>query len=214
VDKRFRLAVAITLLTLFVLMVGAVRRTPLLPAPPYTLYSLAAEAKRKLGQETGGARDAEKDRWIGHKSTARYVVIDTHTNRLYWRTADRVLHTALCSTGSGAELSDSLTGRHWRFETPKGIFTVDEKLRDPWWRRPDWAFIEEGDPIPEEARDRLDPNAMGDYAIGFGDGYFIHGTLYARLLGVAVTHGCVRLGDADLELLYSQVRTGTPVIIF
>ena len=38
---------------------------------------------------------------------------------------------------------------------------------------------------------------MGDYALGIGSGYFIHGTLYKRLLGRNVSHGCVRLGDED-----------------
>ena len=55
---------------------------------------------------------------------------------------------------------------------------------------------------------------MGDYAMGFGDGFFIHGTLYERLLGVNVTHGCVRLGSDDLKVLYSQVPIGTTVYVF
>jgi L,D-transpeptidase YbiS len=112
-------------------------------------------------------------------------------------------------------LVDAEDGRHWQFETPKGFFRVDSKLDNPWWRKPDWAFIEEGEPVPAgDADERFDPYAMGDYAIGFGDGYFIHGTVLERLIGVSVTHGCVRMRGDDLKKLYDAVETYTPVIIF
>ena len=55
---------------------------------------------------------------------------------------------------------------------------------------------------------------MGDYALGIGNGFFLHGTLYTRLLGRNVTHGCVRIGDADLEYLYKTVPLGTKVYLF
>ncbi len=32
------------------------------------------------------------------------------------------------------------------------------------------------------------------------DGYIIHGTIFKTLLGKRVTHGCIRLGDEDLEV--------------
>jgi hypothetical protein len=38
-----------------------------------------------------------------------YIVIDTHANRIYYRTEDSVFLDAVCSTGSGSELTDSLT---------------------------------------------------------------------------------------------------------
>jgi L,D-transpeptidase YbiS len=143
-----------------------------------------------------------------------YIVIDTHANFAYLRTADSILFKATCSTGSGGELIDSLTGQKWIFDTPRGAFTVKNKLKDPWWRKPDWAFIEEDEEIPTNPNDRMDPNVMGDYALGFGDGYFIHGTLYERLLGINVSHGCVRLGADNLKYIYDRVGIGTPVYIF
>lgn len=148
------------------------------------------------------------------KSVRPYIVIDTHTNRLYYRTPDSVLISAMCSTGSGAELVDSGTARTWQFSTPKGIFHIGSKLANPWWRKPDWAFIEEGEKPPKNEGDRLDPNVLGDYALGFGDGYYIHGTLYERLIGVAVTHGCVRMYGDDVKRLYQAAKIGTPVIIY
>ncbi|MGB8657075.1 MAG: L,D-transpeptidase [Candidatus Zixiibacteriota bacterium] len=143
-----------------------------------------------------------------------YIVIDTHANVLSLRTEDSVISKATCSTGSGGVLIDSLTGRRWAFSTPRGVFKVTTKLVDPWWRKPDWAFIEDGEDIPQDPSERLDPEMLGKYALGFGNDYYIHGTIYERLLGVSVTHGCVRLGVEDLEKLYNVVQIGTPVYIF
>jgi L,D-transpeptidase YbiS len=144
----------------------------------------------------------------------KYIVIDRYSNKLYLRTMDRVLMTAHCSTGSGVVLTDKETKRQWKFETPMGVFLVNSKLVNPWWRKPDWAFIEEDEQIPQSEQDRLDPEMLGEYALGFGNGYFIHGTIYERLLGVSVTHGCVRLGSGDLKELYDNVHSGTYIFIY
>jgi len=143
-----------------------------------------------------------------------YIVVNTHSNTIVLRNDKLAIFKALCSTGSGGELIDSDTGRRWIFNTPRGVFKIDSKLKDPWWRKPDWAFIEENEEAPKDERERYDPEMMGEYAMGFGSGYFIHGTIYERLLGVSVTHGCVRVGSTDLRNLYEKARIGTPVYIF
>jgi len=148
------------------------------------------------------------------KPAGQYIVIDTHANKFYLRTEDSVLYKATCSTGSGGELVDSLTGRRWIFNTPRGVFKVHSKLTDPWWRKPDWAFLEEGEEIPKDPGERYDPEMLGQFALGFGEGYFIHGTIYERLLGINVTHGCVRLGSDDLKYIFDRVKIGTPVYVF
>ncbi len=68
--------------------------------------------------------------------------------------------------------------------------------------------------MPENPADRVETGVLGEYALGFGKGYFIHGTLYTRLLGKNVTHGCIRLNDGDLKDVYQFARVGTPIIIF
>jgi L,D-transpeptidase YbiS len=143
-----------------------------------------------------------------------YIVIDAHANVLSLRKGEDILLEATCSTGSGGVLVDSTTGQRWIFNTPRGIFKVNSKLVEPWWRKPDWAYLEEDEEVPSKESERLDPEMLGEYAMGFGDGYFIHGTIYERLLGVSVTHGCVRVGSEDLKKLYSKVKIGTPVYIF
>jgi L,D-transpeptidase ErfK/SrfK len=189
---------------------------PLEPNLLASVPSLVTETKEKLllyRQDTLAAC-TEIDPGRGTSSKRPYIVIDTHTNRLYYRTQDSVLFSALCSTGTGAELVDSGGARKWRFSTPKGVFRVDSRVANPWWRKPDWAFIEEGEKPPQDEEERLDPNVLGDFALGFGNGYFIHGTIYERLIGVAVTHGCVRLYSQDIKRLYQVVKIGTPVIIY
>lgn len=144
----------------------------------------------------------------------QYVVIDTANNRVYLRDGERTLREMVASCGSGNVLVDPVGGRTWTFDTPRGQFQVKSKVNNPVWIKPDWAFIEEGEPIPKDPRERADANVMGDYALGLGRGYFIHGTLYKRLLGRNVSHGCVRLGDDDLEFLFKTATLGTKVIIY
>ena len=55
---------------------------------------------------------------------------------------------------------------------------------------------------------------LGAYALDLGDGYLLHGTPYVDSLGNAVTHGCIRLGDDDIEWLFLHVGKGTPVYIY
>lgn len=52
---------------------------------------------------------------------------------------------------------------------------------------------------------------LGPYALDLGGGYLLHGGPSSDL---SPTHGCIRLGDADLEWLYGNVQKGTPVYIY
>ncbi|HEX9731088.1 MAG TPA: L,D-transpeptidase [Thermoanaerobaculia bacterium] len=143
-----------------------------------------------------------------------YVVADTHRNRLRVYRDGELLRDAVCSTGSGALLRDPETGRQWIFDTPLGEHRVRRKARDPVWFKPDWAFIEEGFQPPASFRDRVDDVSLGDYGLYLGDGYIIHGTLFQTLLGQPITHGCIRLGDDDLEYVYKNVPLGARVYLY
>jgi L,D-transpeptidase YbiS len=143
-----------------------------------------------------------------------YISVDTAGNRLYLKDGDRTLLAATISAGSGSILKNPANERTWVFETPRGEFTILSKFTKPSWIKPDWAFIEEGKSVPKNFADRVEEGVLGDYALGFGNGYFIHGTLYTRLLGKNITHGCIRMGDKDLRTLYRSVPLGTKVFIF
>lgn len=143
-----------------------------------------------------------------------YILIDTGQNTLTMKRGDMVLRQGVVSTGSGNVLEDPNGRRSWVFDTPRGVFSVKVMIRDPYWVRPDWAFIEEGKPVPKRLDERVEGGVLGEYALSFGNGFFIHGTLYTRMLGRNVTHGCVRVGDADLEAVYRTASVGSKIIIF
>jgi L,D-transpeptidase ErfK/SrfK len=150
-----------------------------------------------------------------HMPNQPYILVDTARNRLYVKQQSEVVLDAIASTGSGTILEKPGENKgQWIFDTPRGEFLVQSKVTHPTWIKPDWAFVEEGLDVPKNASDRAEPGVLGDYALGFGKGYFIHGTLYTRLLGKNVTHGCIRLNDNDLKGVYTLARVGTPIMIF
>jgi L,D-transpeptidase YbiS len=170
------------------------------PARVQPLLARHAALKQKLNQLT---------------PTGHYIVVDTAHNRLYVKRGKDTVLTAVASTGSGTILDKpNQPGSQWVFDTPRGGFAIQSRLTNPVWVKPDWAFLEEGMSIPSNAAERVEPGILGDYALGFGKGYFIHGTLYPRLLGKNVTHGCIRLSDDDLKTVYKLAKVGTPLMIF
>jgi L,D-transpeptidase catalytic domain len=67
---------------------------------------------------------------------------------------------------------------------------------------------------PQGTKHRSIQGELGHYRLDLGDGYLLHGTPYARSIGAAVTHGCVRLADDDIEWLYENVPVGSKVYIY
>lgn len=60
------------------------------------------------------------------------------------------------------------------------------------------------------------PEALGPYKLELGDGYLLHGTnpFNEDTVGGAVSHGCIRLTNEDIDRLYHLVDVGTPVFIY
>jgi L,D-transpeptidase YbiS len=143
-----------------------------------------------------------------------FILVDTAENKLYLKERTNVFRETVVSCGSGEILEEPGGTRKWVFDTPRGEYSVQFKLVDPTWIKPDWAFIEEGEKVPKNFNDRIDEDSLGDFALGFGNGYFIHGTLYTRLLGRNVTHGCIRVGDADLKAIFQKTGLGTRIFIY
>jgi L,D-transpeptidase YbiS len=180
--------------------------TPLRPRPgaepgddPKLLSQRAAIAERAL--------DRVRPRSV-------YIVVDSYRNRLQLYRDGELLRTATCSTGTGVVLRDPRNGRQWVFDTPLGERVVERKVKNPVWAKPDWAFIEEGMLPPSDPNERFDGNSLGDFGLYIGDGYIIHGTLFKTLLGRRVTHGCIRLGDEDLEFVYRNTPIGSRVYLY
>ena len=146
--------------------------------------------------------------------TAAYMIINTTENRFTLYKKGEIFREGFCSTGSLIKLQTD-TQQQWIFKTPKGRLTIQSKITSPIWIKPDWVFVEEGLPIPSANHpSRYEAGVLGDYALSLGKGYLIHGTLYQRLLGMPVTHGCIRLGDDDLKAVYETLSVGSKVYIF
>jgi hypothetical protein len=67
---------------------------------------------------------------------------------------------------------------------------------------------------PMGSKNRKVDGELGKYRLILGDGYLLHGTPYKESIGLAATHGCVRLRDEDIEWLYEHVPVGTKVYIY
>jgi L,D-transpeptidase ErfK/SrfK len=100
--------------------------------------------------------------------------------------------------------------------TPLGQTFVTAKIKHPWWFPPESIRKEHaanGDPIPAGVPPGPD-NPLGDYKIrlGLGDGtYEIHGTNNPTAVGLAITHGCVRMYPEDVAELFKLISINTPV---
>jgi L,D-transpeptidase YbiS len=144
-----------------------------------------------------------------------YFVVSTSENVFFIKRDTTAVRKGSCSTGSYTLLTTPDKKRQWMFKTPRGRFRIQNKIENPVWRMPDWAYVEMGKSIPaENSPDRYEPGVLGSYAMVIGNGYMIHGTLYQRFLGLPVTHGCIRLGDDDLDAAYRDLDIGSAVYIY
>lgn len=149
----------------------------------------------------------------------RYIIIRLAENRLYLMEGDRVVWSAPVGTGTGFRLEAA--GRSWQFDTPRGVFRVQRKEKDPVWIKPDWAFIKEGQPIPPlDSPLRRQAGMLGTTAVYIGYELAIHGTDRPELVlqpdpdERRVSHGCIRMTNEDARALYYLIDVGTPVLIY
>nr|WP_217359368.1 L,D-transpeptidase [Anabaena sp. UHCC 0204] len=123
------------------------------------------------------------------------VVVDLSDRRAYVSRYDEVIASYPIAIGK----------KGW--ETPTGNFQIMHKEHHPIWRHPITGAIFEGGT----------DSPLGDRWIGFwSDGrneIGFHGTPNVDLVGAAVSHGCLRMRNSDVKMLYSQVSIGTPVLV-
>ncbi len=61
---------------------------------------------------------------------------------------------------------------------------------------------------------RAQAGVLGHYRLNLGNAVGLHGTNDKTSIGKAVTHGCMRLSDEDIEWLYLNIPVGTAVYIY
>lgn len=95
--------------------------------------------------------------------------------------------------------------------------TVVEVVNGAERELPPGQLILAGDAIvmpPTTTPQRKFDRVLGSHRLNIGNGYALHGTLALDQLGRSVSHGCVRLGDADIARLYEMTEVGDEVIIY
>ncbi|MGF1478651.1 MAG: L,D-transpeptidase [Cyanophyceae cyanobacterium] len=135
---------------------------------------------------------------------AQYLPVPQAEIRLVIRLSDRRVYLY-----SDEELTASypiaVGKRGW--ETPTGVFAVRQKLKNPAWEHP-WT----GEIVPPGPNNPLGAGWVGFWTDGVNSIGF-HGTPDESLIGQAVSHGCVRMRNADVLALYEQVEVGTLVVV-
>jgi len=125
------------------------------------------------------------------------IVIVTHRRELYY----------VLGNGSAIRYPVGVgkAGQAWH-----GQASVNRKLIRPAWRSPPEVSGSYG-PVIAGGSPR---NPMGAAVLGLDNGnYAIHGTNDPGSIGRFVSHGCIRMHNADVLDLYQRAQVGTPVTV-
>jgi lipoprotein-anchoring transpeptidase ErfK/SrfK len=140
-----------------------------------------------------GVAEAKSVQGLGSSKTQ--VLVDLSDRRVYVYRYDQVIASYPIAVGK----------KGW--ETPTGNFQVIHKEHHPIWKHP----------ITGEIFEAGTDSPLGDRWIGFwSDGrneIGFHGTPNTDLIGGAVSHGCLRMRNPDVRMLYDQVSLNTPVLV-
>jgi len=137
------------------------------------------------------------------------IVINLAEHRLYYFPKPRPHDKSIVIT-----YPVSIGKMDWR--TPLGETHVIAKIVHPAWYPPESIRKEHeknGDPLPKMLGPGPD-NPLGDFALRLAAGrgeYMIHGTNNPVAVGMAVTHGCIRMYPEDVAALFALIPVGTRV---
>jgi lipoprotein-anchoring transpeptidase ErfK/SrfK len=125
------------------------------------------------------------------------------------RTGERRLYLIL---GNGQALRYPVgvgrAGMQWA-----GASAIEGKYIEPAWAPPD-SIRRENPRLPDVIPSGSPHNPMGAAAMTLlGGEYAIHGTNDPASIGHFVSHGCIRMYNADVTDLYERVRVGTAVVV-
>jgi L,D-transpeptidase ErfK/SrfK len=102
------------------------------------------------------------------------------------------------------------------WSTPLGETHVISKQKHPSWYPPESVrkeHLANGDPLPKVVPAGPD-NPLGDFAMRLAVGggtYMLHGTNNPMAVGMAITHGCIRMYPEDVAALFPLVPVGAKV---
>jgi len=95
-----------------------------------------------------------------------------------------------------------------------GTAQIDGKFIAPAWSPPE-SIRKDYRRLPPVVPGGSPQNPMGVAAMTLSGGgqYAIHGTNNEASIGRFVSHGCIRMHNADITDLYQRVSVGTPVVV-
>jgi len=125
------------------------------------------------------------------------------------RTGERRLYLML---GGGQALRYPVgvgrAGMQWA-----GTSTINGEFIEPAWSPPE-SIRRENPRLPDVIPSGSPHNPMGVAAMTLAGGeYAIHGTNDPGSIGHFVSHGCIRMYNADITDLYERVGVGTTVVV-
>ncbi|WP_416378764.1 L,D-transpeptidase [Cyanobacterium sp. uoEpiScrs1] len=137
----------------------------------------------------------DKISWAESRVLATRLVLKLKERRVYAYQDDRLLASYRVAIGK----------KGW--ETPQGKFEITQMVKNPKWENPWNGRISAPGPN----------SPLGERWIGFWtdgkDSIGFHGTPGEHLMGQAVSHGCVRMKNADVRALFELVDKGILVIV-
>jgi lipoprotein-anchoring transpeptidase ErfK/SrfK len=146
---------------------------------------------------------ASKAREVVHFSgySPGTIVINTSQRRLYYVMDD--------GTAIRYPVGVGRKGMGW-----SGTVYIDGKYIEPGWSAPasirkDYASL----PRVIPGGSPLNPMGVAAMTLSGGGDYAIHGTNNPASVGRFVSHGCIRMYNADIMDLYNRVSYGTRVVV-
>jgi hypothetical protein len=121
-------------------------------------------------------------------ATKRVIVVSLEDRRLALLEDGKVVKTYPVAVGKSSTPS------------PAGTFTIERRVMNP-------TYSHHGRIVPPGPNNPVGSRWMGLSIKGYG----IHGTNVPSSIGKAASHGCIRMGKADVEDLYSRVAVGDEV---
>lgn len=185
---------------------------------PITVASLDSAAAKTSSLQIlskGGAKSKAARRDIGQSPIPRElvafneaaapgtIIVDNSERRLYHVLGGGVAVKYAVSVGRSGFL--------WT-----GTNTVSRKAEWPTWTPPEKMRAREakkGKILPASMKGGID-NPLGARAMYLGSTiYRIHGTNQPSSIGKAMSSGCIRMANEDVEHLYASVEIGATVIV-
>jgi lipoprotein-anchoring transpeptidase ErfK/SrfK len=102
-------------------------------------------------------------------------------------------------------------------KTPPGMFKIARKAEHPSWKAlPDskiQGFINYGEKGYPFGKKALWMGLAGmDGSTRHRSGYALHSTSSQSSIGKARSHGCIRIGDNNIETIYDMMREGASTV--